>query len=704
MAKAKTETENDVLGMVHPRSKLRKKCFDQKRYQALNWEGTWDDYLDLIYSKPKTIRTSFQMIYDMIMSHGFEMREYQKKMIPHYFFFDKSDPPIRGLEPQKAALVKFIKGAAGHYGSERRVCLLHGPVGSAKSTIARAIKRGLEDYSASDEGFWATIKWVNMPVEDGTSIQTEELCPMHEEPLKLVPVAERKEYLAEINERLVDNTPECERTGQYDMRCVGNLCPCCKTYMNVLLKKYNGDWDKVVDKHIRVVRMTHSESDRIGIGTFQPKDEKNQDSTELTGDINYRKIAHFGKDSDARAFNFDGELNIANRGIVEFIEVLKLDVAFLYDLLGASQEKSIKPKKFSQIDVDEFILGHTNSAEYKRLQNNEFMEALRDRTSKIDIPYNTRWKDENDVVKDQFSKVKQHVAPHTFETGSFWCILTRLEDDIGGKISLIQKAELYNGFYIPGYNEEAVIEMRMKHPEEGLSVGISCRYLIDKISNCLSEHHDYINAFMVMHEVKEGLKNYPLITDKNLIARYLTCVEYALEKYEKTITNEVQRAMVGDEDLIARLCGQYIDNVRASNQKSKIRNQVTGEMEKPNERLMREIERKINIPDGGANDFRREISSFIGDLAMENKTFRWDSNQQLKEALEAKLFDDIKDTIRLSAMSDAAMVVDADQQAKLDSLKARMIKWYGYNAQSATDILNHVASIFARGGSGKKDS
>ena len=105
--------------------------------------------------------------------------------------------------------------------------------------------------------------------------------------------------------------------------------------------------------------MMLSEKDRIGIGTFQPKDEKNQDSTELTGDINYRKIAEYGSDSDPRAFNFDGEFNIANRGIIEFIEILKLDVAFLYDLLGASQEHKIKPKKFAQTDIDEVIAGHS---------------------------------------------------------------------------------------------------------------------------------------------------------------------------------------------------------------------------------------------------------------------------------------------------------------------------------------------------------
>src|SRR5687767_1421140 len=105
------------------------------------------------------------------------------------------------------------------------------------------------------------------------------------------------------------------------------------------MRHYGGNFEKVMT-HVKVRRLVLSEQDRIGIGTFQPKDEKNQDSTELTGDINYRKIATFGSDSDPRAFNFDGEFNIANRGILEFVEILKLDVAFLYDLLGATQERS----------------------------------------------------------------------------------------------------------------------------------------------------------------------------------------------------------------------------------------------------------------------------------------------------------------------------------------------------------------------------
>jgi serine protein kinase len=124
--------------------------------------------------------------------------------------------------------------------------------------------------------------------------------------------------------------------------------------------------------------------------------------TELTGDINYRKIAELGTDSDPRAFNFDGEFCVANRGIIEFIEVLKLDVAFLYDLLTASQEHKIKPKKFAQTDIDEVIIGHTNEPEYNRLQSNELMEAFRDRTIKIDIPYNLRLANEVKIYEKDF--------------------------------------------------------------------------------------------------------------------------------------------------------------------------------------------------------------------------------------------------------------------------------------------------------------
>src|SRR5262249_40947402 len=213
--------------------------------------------------------------------------------------------------------------------------------------------------------------------------------------------------------------------GNYKLQIKGELSPPMRMIFRELMTRHKGDWTKVME-HVKVVRFTLSEKDRVGIGTFQPKDEKNQDSTELTGDINYRKIAEFGSDSDPRAFNFDGEFQVANRGVIEFVEVLKLDVAFLYDLLGASQEHVVKPKKFAQTYIDEVIIGHTNEPEFRKLQNNEFMEALRDRTVKIDIPYITKLRDEIKIYKKDFnSKILRGVsiAPHTIEMASMWAVL-----------------------------------------------------------------------------------------------------------------------------------------------------------------------------------------------------------------------------------------------------------------------------------------
>ena len=172
--------------------------------------------------------------------------------------------------------------------------------------------------------------------------------------------------------------------------------------------------------------------------------------------------------------------------MIEFIEVLKLDVAFLYDLLGASQEHKIKPKKFAQTDIDEVIIGHTNEPEYRKLQSNEMMEAFRDRTVKIDVPYNVRLGDEIAIYQRDFNKrnVKKHIAPHTIEIAAMWAVLTRLEQPKKAQLSLLQKLKLYNGKSLPGYTQDNVHELKQEAQREGMT-GISPRYIQDKLSKRL---------------------------------------------------------------------------------------------------------------------------------------------------------------------------------------------------------------------------
>ena len=227
--------------------------------------------------------------------------------------------------------------------------------------------------------------------------------------------------------------------------------------------------------------------------------------------------------------------------------------------------------------------------------------------------------------------------------------------------------------------------------------GISPRYVQDKISNALvsREGHGSINPFMVMNELLGGLKTHSLITDEETKKRYRELMALVKQEYEDIIKNEVQRAISADEDAISRLCSNYIDNVKAYTQRERVRNAYTGQFEEPDERLMRSIEEKIGVPDARKDDFRREIMNYIGALAVDGKQFDYRSNERLHKALELKLFEDQKDTIKLSTL--VSNVVDRETQGKIDVVKERLIRDYGYNEESATDVLNYVASIFARG-------
>ncbi|KGQ23116.2 serine/threonine protein kinase [Thermus filiformis] len=1049
---------------------------DLEAYRKLHWEGSFADYLRLLKEDPRPLRTSFQRVHDMILAHGVEEYTLFREKLLHYRFFDdpfEGKDAVFGLDKPLMRLVATLKAAAHRLGPERRILLLHGPVGSAKSTIARLLKKGLEAYSRTEEGRLYTFYW---KTEEGPL-----LCPMHEEPLHLLPPDLREEFLEELR-ALHPDYP-------YPLEVEGDLCPVCRFQLREALARHGGDLAAVLEEEVGVRRLVLSEKDRVGIGTFQPKDEKNQDSTELTGDINYRKVALYGSDSDPRAFNFDGELNVANRGLVEFIEILKLDVAFLYDLLTASQEHKIKSKKFAQTDIDEIILGHsvagwtpilyryrgkpgwttleglyarfgerpdglevlaydpgvrearwtrvlglyrhpfqgelltsaqkwgvvettpnhslydregrvfypeegremlairrlpvplaplprvvdvaegvpgfateeelalalgtrrltrsvppgyarlslprhatavkaryhlpeegeelkalltvlvwyateghsnarnggivlssanreelervkaayervtdakgyihsgskwdsawrlylgaeairvlaehhcgkgaahkrlpdflfvlprpylehaweellktdgsralsqeqrkgseeyqrrygefktispllaaqvgvllsllgydysvylyprpgrppayrvryvsgegkpggrhkrythrllrrpaqgemvydiaceglhnfvcgvgsvvchnTNEPEYRKLQANEYMEALRDRTIKIDVPYILRVSDEVRIYQRDFARAKKHIAPHTLEMAATWAVLTRLEPPKRAGLTLMQKLKLYDGKLLPGWTEEAVRELMAEAKREGLE-GISPRYIQDKISNVLvTTEEPCINPFMVLNELEEGLKHHSLISDERTRERYRALLEEVKGEYAEIVKNEVQRAIAADEEALNRLFHNYIDHVKAYVLGEKVKNPYTGAPEPPNERLMRSVEERIDIPESRKDDFRREIMNYIGALALEGRTFTYRDNERLRRALEMKLFEDQKDTIRLSAL--VSGVVDPETQARIDLVKGRLIRDYGYCEHCAAGVLEFAASIFARG-------
>jgi len=643
------------------------------------WTGSFREYLQLVDRDPRPVRNAWQRLADMIESHG-STRLSSGRLRWKLFDdpFHNGEDAVLGLEEPLCDLVKTIRAGARGLGPERRVLLLHGPVGSAKSTIARLLKRGLEHYSRSDSGALYTFDWL----VDGQVIPSA----MNQEPLVLLP----REARQAAEDRLTRTLHS-----EYRLRVEGELDPVSRWWANELAQRYNGDWHKVLE-HVRVRRLVLSEKDRVGIGTFQPKDEKNQDSTELTGDLNYRRIAEYGSDSDPRAFNFDGEFNVANRGLVEFVEVLKLDVAFLYDLLGATQEHVIKPRKFAQVSIDEVILGHTNEPEYKKLVSNDLMEAFRDRTIKIDVPYNLAWHDEIAIHRRRFVErgvPGRVIAPHAIEMAALWAVLTRLEDPTHPSLTIVQKAKLYDGRELQGWTRESVHELQEAHPREGLS-GISPRYVQDRIAAVLAGDAPVVCADDVLDEIECGLRHHSLISNEDVRKRCMQLVAVVREEHEEIIKREVQAAVTADPEAIEVLCGKYIDNVTAWVTREKVVD-GRGRESEPDERLMRAIEEKIDIPEARKADFRHELLNYIAAVQADGRTFDYRENARLVRALETKVFEDRRDCIQLTSL--VSTVVDPDALAKIAVIRSRLVRDCGYDSASAERVLQRVAGLFARG-------
>lgn len=688
-----------------PRLAVLAQNFDQKSYEKLHRTMSVDEYVDAFYDKPSLLRSAYQRLYDCIMSKGVETFERYRRTIIRYNFFEKigDDLSIYGLEDNLMELVNNIRGAAGWYGPERRLLLLHGPVGSAKSTICRCFKRGLEEYSKTDEGEMFTFKWVGLP--EDLYVRQEVMDPMHSDPVRLLPSEMRHTIESDVNDIIFSRCANDREKSQVNkIRLKGNLNPFSQFILDELMERYKGNLCEVFKNHVRVVRFLVSEAKRHGVGTFQPKDEKNQDSTELTGDINYAMLGQYGVDSDPRAFSFDGELQRANRGIMEFIEVFKLAREFLYDLLGACQERQIKPKKFSQIDVDLVILGHCNLPDYKRVEGDEAMEALKDRTLRIDVPYVRKLSDEERVLLKEFNpnNVRQHIAPHTIRIAALVPILTRLKPSKKGNIDMVDKVKLYDGKSLEGFTEDSVKELMDEYPNEGMT-GLSVRYSQNKFANCLSNmKHPYVNGFMVLNSMEEGLKTYPLIENADQLKFYQQCISRAKEELEDLLKNDVQEALVLDDEAKDRILANYLDNVDAYVNKSKVFNKYTNREVEPDERLMRSIEAKADIPEPSAPDFRRSIQAQTGTLMRRGQKFDIHSNPTLEKAIRMKLFEDVRHSIKVGIAGPGTAVVEPHVKERLDMVRQRLIKHFGYNEESATDTLEFVASIFAKGDSKNK--
>jgi serine protein kinase len=626
----------------------------RREHEALRWEGTFRDYFELVAQNPRIAQLSHARINDMVHAAGVErLNEGTQHEVLSYNFFSGE---LFGIEEPIARIVEYFKSAAQRLEVRKRILLLMGPVGGGKSTIVNMLKRGLEEWTRNEGGAVYAIKD----------------CPMHEEPLHLIPHQLRAEV-----EKL------------YGIYIEGDLCPQCRYALD---RTYGGRHEDV-----KVHRVAFSEKERVGIGTFSPSDPKSQDITELTGSIDLSTIGEVGVESDPRAYRFDGELNIANRGLMEFVEMLKVDEKFLYSLLTLSQEQSIKTGRFAMIYADEVILSHSNENEYIAFAGNRKSEALQDRIILVKVPYNLRVSQEEriyDKLLHQSEALRNvHLAPNTLRVAAMFAVMTRLEEPKRQNVDIVKKMKLYDGEDVEGYKSKDVRELKEETVREGMD-GISPRYIINRLSSALvRDGVTCINPIDALRAIKDGFEQHTGISSEQR-ERYLNHISQARKEYDELAKIEVQRAFVYSFEEMARtMCNNYLDNVEAFCNKERIKDPITEEEMDPDEQLMRSIEEQIGISENAKNTFRQEILIRISSYARKGKPFEYNSHERLKEAIEKKIFADLKDVVKITT---SAKTPDPDQLRRINEVVDRLVKEHGYCPVCANELLTYVGTLLSR--------
>lgn len=616
---------------------------------SLAWQGSFQDYLKIVKEKPYITQLAHARIYNMIKEAGVNEKESGKE----YKFFSKE---IFGLDkPLEKLVEEYFHPAARRLDVRKRILLLMGPVSGGKSTLVAMLKSGLEQFSRTEKGALYGIKG----------------CPMHEEPLHLIPKELREEFSKE-----------------YGVYIEGELCPSCRMMLET---EYGGKIE-----NIQVERIFLSEDNRTGIGTFTPSDPKSQDIADLTGSIDFSTIAEYGSESDPRAYRFDGELNISNRGLMEFQEMLKCDEKFLWNLLSLSQEGNFKAGRFALIYADEMIIAHTNENEYRTFISNKKNEALQSRIIVMKIPYNLKVTDE---VKIYEKLIKQsdlsaiHIAPHALRVASIFSVLSRLKESKKQGMDIVKKMKLYDGEDVEGFKQKDLKELQNEALDEGMS-GVDPRYVINRLSSALIRTNTQcINPLDVLRGIKDGLDQHPSITQEEK-ERLLNFISIARKEYDEMAKKEVQKAFVYSFEESAKvLFNNYLDNVEAFCNGVKIKDPITDEEMDPDEKLMRSVEEQIGISENAKKAFREEILIRLSSYARKNRRFNYNSHERLREAIEKKLFADLKDIVKITTSSKTP---DGEQLKRINEVSARLIAEHGYCPVCANELLKYVGSLLSR--------
>jgi serine protein kinase len=626
-----------------------------KQHRAQHWEGTFGDFLsNVLPAHPvQFARSSHQYIWDMLRWYGADSDGKDEATKAQELFKRE----LFGVNEPLSRVVDYFKAAAAGSDVGRRLLLLLGPPSGGKSTMAILLKRGLEEYSRTDDGALYGIKG----------------SPMHESPLNLIPASLRAQFRE-----------------TYGVELTGELSPWAR---DKLEREHEGDYLRVP-----VERIFIAESTRIGVGTYAPHDPTTADIADLVGSVDLSKVAEVGDEGDPRAWSWSGAVYAASRGMLEMIEILKVKREFLYLLLTLTQEKNVKVSRFPLIHLDETILAHTNLAEFNKFLQEKENEALLDRMVIIKVPYAFSYKEEARIYQKLVSGAPAfrnvHLDPHVLKLASVFSILTRLQKPEREGLDLSKKLRLYAGETIEGFGEGEGARLRAEAPEEGLS-GVSPRFVINSISNAITRGDaSSLTSMDLLLALKDSIESDARMDSKQKKLWIDHLVVARKDFYNRWVKEDVHRALFASfEEEAQQLLEKYLDEVEASLDQRQVTDPITGENRPADERFLRSVEEKIKVSDSGKHSFRQEVVRKAMVAFKAGEKFTLDSHARMHEAIEQYLFEERRDVLRLVTSSARP---DDEVRKKISAVQQRLVNEYGYDDHSAKEALNYVTTLLAQ--------
>ena len=613
--------------------------------KQLSWEGTFAEYFEMAIKEPRISRLAHARVYDMILEAGTNTGRLGEQ---EYSLFAND---LFGIEKTIQQVVDYFAAATRRLETRKRILLLMGPPATGKTTLANIIKHGLEEYTRSERGALYAIQG----------------CPIQEEPLHLIP----QKYRPEIYEK-------------YGLYIEGDLCPRCRW---TLEKIYKGNIEKV-----RVQRVYVSESMGVGIGSFVATDPGSEDISRLVGSVDPGLASSDRLESFGQTFHLNGELEISNRGLMEFVEIFKLDERFLGMLLVLTEEQKIKAQGYGTIYADEAIIAHSNETEYKNTISHKETEALQDRIMMIKVPYNLRVSEEVRIYQKLLEQVDLrgiHISPLCLPVASIFAVLSRLEVPQKLGMSLVKKMRLYDGQQVDNYTSKDADEMHDQAPREGM-FGISPRFVIDQIARSASKPGvvclDPIDLLMTMWE---GIEQSTSLSQEEQDRLYKLFQDTRRE-YEEMAKREVQKAFVDEFDRAANaLIKRYIEAIDIYTKEQNNHHNGSSQKSEMDEKLMRSFERTINIQDYDAENFRREIQSKAELLKGVKLPINAKLDARLEEAIIRQL---CPNDSTIARILDTPKNLDSESQTKRNEVIRRLVRERGYEERCAKKLLGQVAA------------